>query len=283
MISVIIPTYNNGKTLKTAIQSIQRQTFKDIEIIVVDDFSTDDTKKIVKRLEKNDERIRYYLSDYKDTKRFNKTGVNINAGYSARNFGLSIAKGEFITFQDGDDFSLLNRLEIQLELINKYNVSHLTTGYVWLEENFFGKKINIHKFQDTFNFESNFISSDVIYKKTNEGIGFFNKILSEKIWKRVPFEIKNKRYINKLFFGHQDAFFGAGNCPFFRKTLIDKVRFRDLDSRVWPSTKGRGADRDFNYNLAYTYNDSLYLDIPLYCWRTPTKFSDKYSLDNYLF
>ena len=61
----------------------------------------------------------------------------------------------------------------------------------------FGKKINIHKFQDTFNFESNFISSDVIYKKTNEGIGFFNKILSEKIWKRVPFEIKSKRYINK--------------------------------------------------------------------------------------
>jgi glycosyltransferase involved in cell wall biosynthesis len=283
MISVIIPTYNNGKTLKTAIQSIQRQTLRDIEIIVVDDFSTDDTKKIVKRLEKNDERIRYYLCDYKDTKRFNKRGVNINAGYSARNYGLSKAKGEFITFQDGDDFSLLNRLEIQLELLNKYNVSHLTTGYICLEENFFGKKINIQKFQGTFNYESNFISSEVIYKKTNEGIGFFNKILSEKIWKRVPFEIKSKRYINKLFFGHEDAFFGAGNCAFFRKTLIDKVRFRDLDSRVWPSTKGRGADRDFNYNLAYTYNDSLYVDIPLYCWRTPSKFSDVYNLNLYLF
>ena len=104
---------------------------------------------------------------------------------------------------------------------------------------------------------------------------------------RFCFELSSRNLgkidINKLFFGHQDAFFGASNCPFFRKTLIDKVRFRDLDSRVWPSTKGRGADRDFNYNLAYTYNDSLYVDIPLYCWRTPTKFSDKYSLDNYLF
>jgi glycosyltransferase involved in cell wall biosynthesis len=283
MISVIIPTHNDGDNLKTAIQSIQEQTYRDIEIIVVDDFSTDDTKKIVNHLEKDDNRIRYFLCDYKDPKRFNNRGVNINAGFSARNFGLNKAKGEYITFQDGDDFSLLNRLEIQLGLMNKYNVSHLNTGYVWLEERFFGKKIDINKFQDTFNFESNLILSDEIYKKTNHGIGVFNKVLSENMWKRVPFGIKSKKYINKLFFGHQDAYFGTGGCPFLKKSLINKVRFRDLDSRVWPSTKGRGVDRDFNYNLAFTYNDSLFVDIPLYCWRTPTKFSDKYNLDSFLF
>ena len=52
--------------------------------------------------------------------------------------------------------------------------------------------------------------------------------------------------------------------------------------RGWPSLKGRGADRDFNFNLAYTFKKSLCIDLPLYAWRTPTAFEDKFGMNRYL-
>jgi len=282
IISVIIPTYNDGKYLKYAIESIQNQTYKNIEIIVVDDFSTDNTKQIVSSIAKSDDRVKYYLNDFKDSKKFDKNGININAGYSARNFGLNKATGEWITFQDGDDISFLNRLEIQLELVKKYKVSHLNTQVVWLKDKFIGKLLDIESFSYEFGIEKKIVTSEEIYSRSKKGIGFFAKLLPEKLWCRIPFEFKRKRFINKLFFGHEDSYIGAAGPVFFKKNLLKKVQFRQLDYRIWPSLKGRGADRDFNYNLAYTFNDSLFVDVPLYCWRTPTKFEDKYNIDRFL-
>ena len=78
-------------------------------------------------------RVRYALSEFNDPNRLYR-GKDCNAGYSARNTGLKLAKGKWITFQDGDDLSLLNRLEVQLALVDEYKVSHLTKGCFWLEE-----------------------------------------------------------------------------------------------------------------------------------------------------
>jgi glycosyltransferase involved in cell wall biosynthesis len=282
MISVIVPTYNDGENLMLAIQSIQDQTYKDIEIIVVDDFSTDNTETLVKDIARKDNRVKYFLNNYNDHKRFNNKGVNINAGYSARNFGLSKAKGEFITFQDGDDISLLNRLEIQLMLLKKYNVSHLTTSVIWNSGKYIGKRLNFNQFKKEFNIEEGMLNKEYIYNKAKTGIGLFYKILPKSIWSKVPFELKQKRLLNRLFFGHPESYPGGGNNPFFKKVLCKKVKFRQLDYRVWPSLKGRGADRDFNYNLSYSYKDSLFVDIPLYCWSTPTPFNDKYDVEKFL-
>lgn len=105
-ISIIIPTYNRGKILSNSIKSVLNQTFKNLEIIVIDDGSNDNTKEVIDKL--NDDRIKYIK-------------LNKNCGGSfARNLGIKIASGQFISFQDSDDIFLPNKIEMQLKnIINK--------------------------------------------------------------------------------------------------------------------------------------------------------------------
>ncbi len=113
LISVIIPVYNCEKTVAIAINSIANQTYKNLEIIVIDDASADNTKNIVKAIASKDNRIKLVEGE-DDPYRFDtKLNRNVNAGFSARNAGFREAQGELITFQDADDASFLNRIEVQ--------------------------------------------------------------------------------------------------------------------------------------------------------------------------
>ena len=89
--SVVIPTYNRAHLIKETIESVQKQTFSDWELIIVDDGSTDDTKSVVKSVD--DKRIQYVFQE--------------NAERSvARNNGFRHAKGQYICFLDSDDYYL---------------------------------------------------------------------------------------------------------------------------------------------------------------------------------
>jgi len=99
-ISVILPTFNRAATLPMACQSVLDQSFGDLELIIVDDGSSDDTAAVVGAL--GDERVRYIRQE-----------TNGGAA-SARNKGLEAAKGEFIAFQDSDDMWLPGKLAAQL-------------------------------------------------------------------------------------------------------------------------------------------------------------------------
>ena len=134
LISVIIPTYNCASTIETAISSMLQQTYENIEIIVVDDNSTDETEAITRNMARQYPRVSYYRLPFDDPHRFNRAGRNINAGYMARNYGFEKARGEWITFQDADDASLLNRLEIQHELAERHQVLHVITDWQELNE-----------------------------------------------------------------------------------------------------------------------------------------------------
>lgn len=96
-VSVILPTYNRAGVLSRAAQSVLCQSFRDLELIVVDDGSTDDTEQLVKAF--SDRRIRYI-----------KNKVN-GGGAEARNIGIAEARGELIAFQDSDDEWLPGKLE----------------------------------------------------------------------------------------------------------------------------------------------------------------------------
>ena len=100
-ISVIVPIYNAEKYLKKCIDSLVNQTKKELEIILVNDGSTDNTEKIIKKY--TDERIKYYKND------------NHGIGYT-RNFGINKATGKYIMFLDSDDYVEKNICE---ELFNK--------------------------------------------------------------------------------------------------------------------------------------------------------------------
>ena len=91
-VSIIVPVYNTEKYLCRCLDSLVKQTLKDIEIICIDDASTDNSKNIIKEYEKKYANIKgYYLT-------INKGAAN------ARNIGLNKSQGEFIGFCDSDDF-----------------------------------------------------------------------------------------------------------------------------------------------------------------------------------
>jgi glycosyltransferase involved in cell wall biosynthesis len=104
LISVIIPAYNGEKFLPRSIGSVLAQTHRELELIVVDDGSTDGTKSVVERFRKNDSRISYYFEE--------------NSGGPARpkNLGMRYVKGEYVAYLDQDDEWLPEKLEKQLAL-----------------------------------------------------------------------------------------------------------------------------------------------------------------------
>ena len=108
-ISVIIPTYNRENLIGKAITSALNQTYKNLEVLIIDDGSTDNTKEIIDKF--SDKRVKYI-----------KLKENLG-GSNARNIGIKMATGKFISFQDSDDIFYPNKLEFQINnLINKKSV-----------------------------------------------------------------------------------------------------------------------------------------------------------------
>jgi len=116
LVSCIVPTYNRSKLLKEAIESTLGQTYQHWELIIVDDRSTDDTAEIAKAYQEEDPRIKYFLNPDK--------GVS-----SARNFGIQMARGEFIAFLDDDDINLPHRFESQLKAMLQSGTRFLVSGF----------------------------------------------------------------------------------------------------------------------------------------------------------
>ncbi len=268
LISVIIPAHNSSKTIEYAIISILSQTYPNLEIIVIDDNSTDNTREVVERLMRDSSNLKYYSLPYDDPDRINKRGRNINAGYMARNYGFEKINGEWITFQDADDVSLLNRIEVQYDLAVKCDVLHVCIDWQKYEDSLIGKKIDAEKIlKDS---KDVLVTKKDIIKLAKRTKGFIIPFL-RKLNKKIPFEFKRLHYINKLFFGDLAPYPGAGNSPLFKKEVIESVKFRKLQDRVWPSFVGRGADRDFNFQVAETFGRSITFRIPLYLWRANTQ------------
>lgn len=107
-VSVVIPTFNRSELVARAIRSVQGQTYSNLEIIVVDDASRDDTKKVVAGM--SDARIRYIRHE------------SNRGGSGARNTGIRAATGEYIAFLDDDDEWEPEKTEEQLSALRDYDV-----------------------------------------------------------------------------------------------------------------------------------------------------------------
>lgn len=117
MISVIIPAYNVASYLERCVQSIVCQTYSDLEIILVDDGSTDGTGELCDELSKTDFRIKVVHKE--------------NGGLSdARNAGIAVAKGEIYSFIDGDDYIELDTYEAMMAEMQDENVSIVEGGII---------------------------------------------------------------------------------------------------------------------------------------------------------
>ena len=179
MVSVIVPVYNAQYSVGKCIESIINQTYKNIELILVDDGSTDDSLVICNDYAKKDSRIKV----------IHKSNGGVS---SARNIGLNHAKGDYISFVDSDDYIDNRMYELMLENMEK-NKSDVGICNLYLEnetgkilydfnhENFCFKRnyypMNSYYFKCISGYACNKIySRNLIYSKTNNYITFDSNI-----------------------------------------------------------------------------------------------------------
>ena len=116
-ITVIIPMHNSSKHILECLESVIKQTYKNLEIIVVDDASKDNSLELVKNIKVKDNRIK--VIELKE---------NVGAGI-ARNKGIEAATGDYIAFLDSDDYWLLDKLEKQVKFMEENNYTFIYGGY----------------------------------------------------------------------------------------------------------------------------------------------------------
>jgi glycosyltransferase involved in cell wall biosynthesis len=111
MVSVVIPAYNAAAWIDETLESVQAQTYRDSEIIVVDDGSSDETEKVVARFSS----IKYI---------YRKNG----GAAAARNDGIRAARGEYVAFLDADDLWLPDKLSLQIDLLERTGLNWVYSG-----------------------------------------------------------------------------------------------------------------------------------------------------------
>ncbi|MFH2145374.1 MAG: glycosyltransferase [Candidatus Omnitrophota bacterium] len=167
--SVIIPTYNRANFLAKALSSVLEQDFRDFEVIVVDDGSTDTTKDYINTI--TDNRLIYIYQPHQ--------GVSF-----ARNAGLAKARGKFICFLDSDDWFKKEKLRITCDYIKKYpDIKIFHTEEIWYRNGsrfnpkLYHKKPDGDVFTNAVRLCSISISTAAIKKELFETIGRFDESL----------------------------------------------------------------------------------------------------------
>jgi teichuronic acid biosynthesis glycosyltransferase TuaG len=122
LVSVIMPIYNAEKYLTETLNSIFNQDYKNIEIILVDDCSKDNSAKMIADFQKRHPEIVYYLQE-----------KNMGAG-AARNKALELAKGQYVAFLDSDDIWMSNKIRRQIELMKAKNSPFSYTAIEMMDE-----------------------------------------------------------------------------------------------------------------------------------------------------
>jgi len=121
-VSVVMPTYNCADFIAQSIASVCAQTYKNWELLIVDDCSSDNTEEIVSALSETDERIIYIR-------------LETNSGAAAaRNKGIEMARGSYIAFLDSDDLWYPDKLKKQLDFMKKNNSCLSCTAYEYINE-----------------------------------------------------------------------------------------------------------------------------------------------------
>jgi len=213
-VSVIVPTYNREHLLKETIESILNQTFKDFELIIVDNYSSDNTEDVVKSY--NNHRIRYFKNQ-------NNGIIAIN-----RNFGIEKSRGEYIGLCDDDDIWMPDKLEKQLSEFEKDEKIGLvcTNGMNFNENGDFGLVHKNSLNDDDFKFES------IVIK---------NPIISSSI-------LIKKSVINDVgMMDEEPEFFGAeDNCLWIKTAKKYKVKYIDLPLIKYRTHSGVYRNVDIN-------------------------------------
>ena len=203
-VSVIIPVYNVEQYLRQCLDSVCNQTFKDIEIIIVNDCSPDNSLQIIKEYQQKDNRI--VLVDLKE---------NVGLGF-ARNEGMKVAKGKYITFVDSDDWVNDNYIEV---LYNKIDNSNLDVVCA-----------SAYLYNDSKNeiINENFIFSNLLNKANKD-----NLLIPKKNYFIIPAWLKIYR---KSFLFNNNIFFELRESEdnlFFFYILLKTKEIKFINNKIY--------------------------------------------------
>ncbi|MGF9856557.1 glycosyltransferase family 2 protein [Priestia endophytica] len=177
LISVVIPTYNRADRILATINSALNQTYRNIEVIIVDDASTDNTEEIVQSI--NDKRVNYY-----------KLEENSH-GTRPRNFGIEKSKGKYIAFLDSDDIWISHKLDMQKKYIEENSKEGQKVLCFTNVEVYIDHKTRTEVINDPCIFEEDIVN--YIFEKDNF-VQTSTFMLEAKIAKRVKFNPSLKKH-----------------------------------------------------------------------------------------
>ena len=243
LVSIIVPIYNSEVTIERCIKSIINQTYYNIEIILIDDGSTDNTSLICKKYQAIDERIVYIKKE--------NTGVS-----NTRNYGLNISKGKYIQFVDSDDYIDKNCTEKMVNSIEKNNADIVICG------------INIAKRKKKI---LNSINANNINSLKNE-IYIFKDLINTGLL----FYIWNKLYLKNKIINNFDETMTLGEDVIFNLNylkLVNKVNI--IDEGIYNYTLNEKGINIKNSSLNNKYIDGL-LENSLYIYNSIIEFSKLY-------
>lgn len=224
LISVIIPAYNVEEYITTAIDSIYKQTYKNWEIIIINDCSTDDTLNVIN-------------SHYNNIDNINIVNNIKNVGkYWSINLGILLSNGKYITFLDGDDVFDPNKLYIQHSLLKKSNKPACFTKYA--------------RYKNGKSFKIRICPNSILYdKKIIDFIGFFDSV---RFAADTEFYERIKKYTNNNVIEIDNILYHA----LHRENSLTTAKNTDLksDSRL---------EYFKNFRKWHKNSNNLYINFPI--------------------
>ncbi len=232
--SIVIPTRNRGNLLQFAVKSILAQSFRDFELIISDNFSTDNTSEIVHAF--NDERIKYFRSD---------KSLTMNESYK---FALSHASGKYITFLSDDDAFTINAFETAKKIIDETKTKLLIWNYAYYYLNERFQPVDYPPFHPLYRIKSNTILIPT----------FCNKL----------FKVGADETINRILLHDTEQNYSLTN-PDYRAAFLTNAFYHH---EIFEEIENKGLDLFPNYVIPDIYafiitlcviESYLYLDAPL--------------------
>jgi glycosyltransferase involved in cell wall biosynthesis len=198
LVSIIIPVYNRAHTIEACLRSCTRQTYSNIEIIVVDDGSTDNSVVLVKAMMQHDARIRLSVNP-----------KNMKLGYT-RNAGIRMATGQYITFLDSDDEFLFTKIEICMQAFSATGADCIVPPV-------------ISRFHNR--------ADEVSHVKPSADI-LKDYLLRKVVWKIIG-PVWSRSCLNAIgWFVEGEAIFGSEDFEFHTRAILKKVKFHFLDEAL---------------------------------------------------
>jgi glycosyltransferase involved in cell wall biosynthesis len=237
-ISVIIPTYNRAQYIGAAIESVLQQTCQDMEIIVVDDGSTDDT---AERVAGYGDRVRYIRTP------------NRRVGH-ARNVGMAHARGEYLTFLDSDDLLYPYMIEVESALLDRYP----DVGLVYAEMSAFDDEGFFDKYHLKTYHRPAYRNPEVTYHRLFERSVALGELteLRGVLGREDPALLNRRAYVGNIFDAYLENIVVFQNNMLMRRSIISTVGIRNERVKYY-------EELDYILRISRTH-PICFIDVPTY-------------------